>query len=51
MGSETIVNGHAFDSETGICANCGMHEDEYERQGEPQCTGKKPESTGGAGAA
>jgi hypothetical protein len=41
MGTETFVNGHVFD-ESGFCANCGMHEDQYEREAEPQCTGKKP---------
>ena len=27
-----------------ICAKCGMQEVEYEKRGEPQCTGKKPEA-------
>jgi hypothetical protein len=44
MGSETLVQGHAFDFETGICTRCGMSEIEFEKQGEPQCTGKKPET-------
>jgi hypothetical protein len=43
MGSETLVQGHAFDFETGICTRCGMSEIEFEKQGKPQCTGKKPE--------
>ena len=42
MGTETFVNGHVFEFETGICTKCGMREDQYERDGEPQCTGKKP---------
>jgi len=42
MGSETLVQGHAFDFETGICTRCGMSEIEFEKQGEPQCSGKKP---------
>jgi len=44
MGSETLVNGHAFDFDTSTCAKCGMQEVEYEKRGEPQCTGKKPEA-------
>jgi hypothetical protein len=41
MGSEMLVQGHAFDFETGI---------EFEKQqGEPQCTGKKPETPVGGG--
>jgi len=46
MGSETLVPGHAFDFDTGICTRCGMSEIEFEKQGEPQCIGKKPETRG-----
>lgn len=49
MGSETLVQGHAFDFETGICIRCGMSEIEFEKQGEAQCTGKKPETPVGGG--
>jgi hypothetical protein len=35
MGSETLVQGHAFDFGTGICTRCGMSEIEFEKQGEP----------------
>jgi hypothetical protein len=42
MGTATFVDGHVFEFATGICAKCGMREDQYEREGEPQCTGKKP---------
>jgi hypothetical protein len=49
MGSETLVQGHAFDFETGICTRCGMSEIEFEKQGKPQCTGKKPETPVGGG--
>ena len=41
MGSETLVQGHAFDFETGICTRCGICEIEFERLGEPQCTGRE----------
>ena len=44
MGSETLVQGHAFDFETGICTRCGMSEIEFEKLGEPQCSGKQPET-------
>ncbi|MBV8145270.1 MAG: hypothetical protein JO184_09715 [Gammaproteobacteria bacterium] len=46
MGTETIVDGHVFDFGTGICTKCGMHEVDYENQGEPICTGKKPKPDG-----
>ena len=49
MGSETLVQGHAFDFETAICTRCGMSEIEFEKQGEPQCSGKKPETPVGDG--
>ena len=49
MGSETLVQGHAFDFETGICTRRGMREIEFEKQDEPQCTGKKPETPVGGG--
>jgi hypothetical protein len=49
MGSETLVQGHAFDFETGICTRCGMSEIEFEKQGEPQCTGRKREIPVGGG--
>jgi len=42
-GSEALLQGHTFDFETGICTRCGMSEIEFEKLGEPQCTGKKPE--------
>ena len=49
MGSETLVQGHAFDFETAICARCGMSEIEFEKRGEPQCAGKKAETPVGGG--
>lgn len=44
MGTETLVQAHAFVFETGICTRCGMSEVDFEKQDEPQCTGKKHES-------
>jgi hypothetical protein len=35
MGSEMLVQGHAFDFETGICSRCGMSEIEFEKQIDP----------------
>jgi len=49
MGSETLVQGHAFDFETAICTRCGMSEIEFEKRGEPQCSGKKAETPVGGG--
>jgi len=42
MGSE--VQGPEFDFETAICTPCGISEIEFEKRGEPQCTGKKAET-------
>jgi hypothetical protein len=44
MGTEELLQGHVLDFETGICTRCGMSEIEFEKLGEPQCSGKKPET-------
>jgi len=49
MGSETLLQGHALDFEAGISARRGMSEIEFEKRGEPQCTGKKPKTPAGGG--
>ena len=49
MGSETLLQGHALDFEAGISARRGMSEIEFEKRGEPQCSGKKAETPVGGG--
>ena len=49
MGSETLVQGHASTSRQPSCTRCGMSEIEFEKRGEPQCSGKKAETPVGGG--
>lgn len=43
MAFKRDAGGHAFDFSTGVCAKCDMTRENYEDNGEPACTGRKPE--------